>query len=90
MRVPAASQGQQRPPQFLSTHPSDETRIRQLEGWMPEALAAESYDLNQNVVGKSLDGLFHVLGDEERKIRTNPGARVMELLKDVFGSTARR
>lgn len=39
MRMQAASQGQQRPPQFLSTHPSDETWIRQLEGWMPEALA---------------------------------------------------
>ena len=26
-------------PQFLSTHPSSETRIKQIEGWMPEALA---------------------------------------------------
>jgi predicted Zn-dependent protease len=24
-------------PQFLSTHPSDETRIKQLQGWIPEA-----------------------------------------------------
>ena len=24
-------------PEFLSTHPSDETRIRQLQGWIPEA-----------------------------------------------------
>jgi len=50
----------------------------------------ESYDLNQYVVGKSLDGLFHVLGDEEGKIRTNPTARVTDLLKDVFGSAAKR
>jgi len=28
----------QKPPEFLSTHPSDETRIKDLEGWMPEAL----------------------------------------------------
>jgi hypothetical protein len=49
----------------------------------------ESYDLNQYVVGKSLDGLFHVLGDEERKIRTNPTARVTDLLKEVFGSTGK-
>lgn len=28
----------QRPPQFLSTHPSGRTRIKQLRGWMPEAL----------------------------------------------------
>ena len=52
-------------------------------------LRTESYDLNQYVVGKSLDGLFHVLGDEERKIRTNPTARVTDLLKDVFGSVGK-
>ncbi|HEV8511798.1 MAG TPA: M48 family metallopeptidase [Cyclobacteriaceae bacterium] len=28
----------EKPPEFLSTHPSDETRIKDLEGWMPEAL----------------------------------------------------
>ncbi len=27
------------PPEFLSTHPGHVTRIRKLEGWMPEALA---------------------------------------------------
>ena len=27
-----------RPPQFLSDHPSDETRVRQIEAWMPEAM----------------------------------------------------
>jgi len=27
-----------KPPEFMSTHPSDETRIRQLSEWMPEAL----------------------------------------------------
>ncbi len=27
-----------KPPEFLSTHPSDETRIRQIEAWLPEAL----------------------------------------------------
>jgi predicted Zn-dependent protease len=24
-------------PEFLSTHPSDDTRIRNLQGWIPEA-----------------------------------------------------
>jgi hypothetical protein len=37
------------------------------------------------VVGKSLSGLFYVLGQEEQKIRTNPAARVTDLLKEVFG-----
>ncbi len=36
-RMAEASKGQ-RPPEFLSTHPSEATRIQQLQGWMPEAL----------------------------------------------------
>ena len=39
--VPAgfAKIGGSRPPEFLSTHPADATRIRQLRGWMAEAKA---------------------------------------------------
>lgn len=33
-----ADAGGQKPPEFLSTHPSDETRVRQLREHMPEAL----------------------------------------------------
>ncbi|HWT77223.1 MAG TPA: DUF4197 domain-containing protein, partial [Candidatus Methylomirabilis sp.] len=44
----------------------------------------EALDIDGYVVGKSLDGLFHVLGEEERKIRTNPAARTTDLLKEVF------
>jgi len=32
-----SSAGGGRPPEFLSTHPSPSTRIRQLQGWAPEA-----------------------------------------------------
>jgi hypothetical protein len=46
---------------------------------------SESFDIDHYVVTKALDGLFHVLGEEERKIRTNPAARVTDLLKEVFG-----
>jgi hypothetical protein len=45
----------------------------------------ETFDLDHYVVTKALDGLFHVLGDEEKKIRTNPEAQVTGLLKEVFG-----
>lgn len=37
-RMAEMSEGQQRPPEFLSTHPSSETRVRNLEKYMPEAL----------------------------------------------------
>ncbi len=30
--------GGQAPPEFLSDHPSDQNRIKQIKGWMPEAL----------------------------------------------------
>ena len=35
----AAASAGQKPPEFLSTHPSDENRIARLEGFMPEALS---------------------------------------------------
>ena len=41
-------------------------------------------DIDDYVVSKALDGLFHVLGEEERKIRRDPAARVTTLLKEVF------
>lgn len=44
-----------------------------------------TFDLDEYVVTKALDGLFYVVGEEERKIRTNPAARVTDLLKEVFG-----
>lgn len=36
-RMAAASNGQ-KPPEFLSDHPSDETRIRDIQKWIPEAM----------------------------------------------------
>ncbi len=45
----------------------------------------ESIDLDHYVTNKALDGLFLMVGQEEKKIRTNPAARVTDLLKTVFG-----
>jgi len=43
-----------------------------------------AFDVNQYVTEKTTDGLFFVVGQEEKKIRTNPSARVTDLLKEVF------
>ena len=43
-----------------------------------------SFDLDEYVTNKSLDGLFLMLAEEELKIRQNPAARVTDLLKKVF------
>ncbi len=45
----------------------------------------ESFDIDHYVVTKALDGLFYMVGEEEKKIRKNPAARVTDLLKEVFG-----
>lgn len=52
---------------------------------VPFAGKAPNVDINGYVVGKTLDGLFLMLGREEEKIRTNPAAQVTPLLKQVFG-----
>jgi len=48
------------------------------------AIAGEM-DINKYVVGKTLDGLFYMLGEEEKKIRKDPAAQTTSLLKEVFG-----
>ncbi len=37
-RMAASAKGKSKPPEFLSTHPADETRIKEIERWLPEAL----------------------------------------------------
>jgi hypothetical protein len=41
-------------------------------------------DLDSYVTEKSLDGLFFMIAQEEKKIRQNPAARVTDILKKVF------
>jgi hypothetical protein len=48
-------------------------------------MKSQSLDLDHYVTNKAMDGLFYMIGQEEKKIRTNPAARVTDLLKKVFG-----
>lgn len=43
-------------------------------------------DLDQYVTDGALNGLFQMLAAEEKKIRSDPAARVTDLLKKVFGN----
>jgi hypothetical protein len=45
-----------------------------------------SFDLDQYVTDGALDGLFKMLAEQEKLIRTDPAARVTDLLKKVFAS----
>lgn len=49
----------------------------------------ESLDLDRYVTDKALEGLFYMVGQEERKIRNDPAARTTELLRKVFGKSSR-
>lgn len=44
-----------------------------------------SLDLEDYVTNQALDGLFRMVGEEERRIRTDPAARTTDLLRKVFG-----
>ena len=48
-------------------------------------LRADQASLPQYVTGKALDGLFLIIGDEERKIRSDPVGSGSALLRKVFG-----
>lgn len=49
------------------------------------SLLSNEFDMDKYVVGKTLDGLFYMLGEEEKKIRKDPAAQTTALLKEVFG-----
>jgi hypothetical protein len=45
----------------------------------------QNLNLDSYVVGKALDGIFYMLGQEEKKIRHDPAAQTTALLREVFG-----
>ena len=49
-------------------------------------LKKEDANIQQYVTGKSLDGLYLMIGEEEKKIRQNPVGTGSAILKKVFGA----
>ncbi len=43
-------------------------------------------NLEEYVTGKVIQGIFHLIAEEEKKIRKDPLARVSDILKKVFGN----
>lgn len=55
-------------------------RFKQIPFMRSDAIDIEGY-----VTTKAVDGLFLLVAEEEKQIRTNPAARITPLLKEVFG-----
>ena len=60
-----------------------------LGGLVGGFIGQDALDLDSYVTERSLDGLFKMVADEEKKIRENPVARTSDLLKQVFGAVAK-
>jgi hypothetical protein len=56
-------------------------KVQSLGLLKPQEASIESY-----VTGKALDGLYLMIGEEEKKIRANPAAAGSAILRKVFGS----
>jgi hypothetical protein len=41
-------------------------------------------DIEKYIVEKTIDGIFKLIAEEEKKIRENPENRVTELLQKIF------
>ncbi len=53
---------------------------------LPTTFNKVNSDLSSYVTQKALSGIFFYVADEEKKIRSNPAARVSDILKKVFGN----
>lgn len=62
-------------------------KYNQLVGKVPGGLVRkEDATIEQYVTRKSLDGLYFMIGEEEKSIRQNPGATGNAVLSKVFGA----
>jgi len=77
----------------IVTHAMDEAKVTQYYDRLVEQggpvlglMGQKPENLDDYVTGKTLDGLFTLIAQEEKKIRKDPVARTTDLLKQVFGS----
>jgi hypothetical protein len=66
--------------------------VRQYNQLMKNPMAvrvavAQNFNLDDFIVGKTVDGLFYVMAEEEKKIRKDPMAQTTSLLREVFGKS---
>src|SRR5579884_1620935 len=48
----------------------------------------KEFNLDDYVLGKTTDGLFYMVGEEEKRIRKDPAAQITPILREVFGQVA--
>ena len=56
----------------------------------PSATKLSAGDIDAYVTDQAMDGLFKMVAQEEKNIRTNPAARTSDLLQKVFGPPAKQ
>lgn len=65
-----------------------ENLVRQAGPFLAMAGQEQEQDLTPYVTGKTLDGLFTLVAEQEKAIRKDPVRRTTDLLKKVFGFAA--
>ena len=49
-------------------------------------ISPEQASVERHVTGKALDGLYTMIGEEEKKLRQNPAGAASDIVRKVFGS----
>lgn len=66
---------------------TDMANLGNLGGIGTALFGPTSFDLDDYVTHKAMDGLFLKIAEQEKLIRANPAARTTELLQQVFGAS---
>lgn len=75
VHMEAAAHGREKPPEFLSTHPREATRITQIGAWLPEALRYYQPRGKPSSEDHSLHNSCHKAADGARSPMSGGGPR---------------